>query len=745
MARARSCLRKLGVAKTGTMSSESPPPPAEDRATPVRPGLLYAALAVVAVAVMIPSLFGPFIFDDQPLIMGNHYVHSFEHWAKWFTGGLWDTNYDPTEGVVRRGYWRPVTLASYAWDWAVGGGSPLVFHATNLLVHAVNVVLLFVILRKWCRDDWGALAGAVLFAVHPVQTEPVAWIAGRTDSLCALGMLSAVLGLRTLAAGRRALGWPILVGGVAIAFGSKESAVTLPALVVVEYWAERARALTWREMGRLAFKSLPFVGLSLALLIGRRFAVVDVEEGQAITDLNHAQLVFEALGRYVQMLIWPADMTLGQANLYHDGPQTYRVDFRLGALGLGSLAALVVFILFTRLTRPRAALAALLTCGLIFPVSGVVWLGYAVLVSPRFLYVPMIGVAFGLGLFLPWLVTWLSVKAVAGGAATIGLVLSVVTFARASEFADEQTFWRAEIEHNPHYPAAQEYFIVRELRESRPRTALRLARHFFLSNLAAGFPEVYNRSHVTRIAEGVLQVTPDAKTDTLRKVQQFCSAMARGEAAVLDVPEVGIHFGLSDAPSLLAAIKTRRRLWLLLAAEAASRVGDDVATLSYVEQLLDGCETCWTILDSAAIARARAGDLDGALGVVRVAERVAPPGKMASLLNTLEGVRGAHAALDSGEGPLVSHYYASLGAFGRAFDAARTAVDNPPSDSPSRLALAELALRAGWVNDARRLVGSEMSDEGFRQWANELDPPLRWSDREPGPDVWLPDADAVGE
>jgi hypothetical protein len=91
----------------------------------------------------------------------------------------------------------------------------------------------------------------------------------------------------------------------------------------------------------------------------------------------------------------------------------------------------------------------------------------------------------------------------------------------------------------------------------------------------------------------------------------------------------------------------------------------------------------------------------------------------------------------------VSHYYASLGAFGRAFQAAKEAIESPPSDSPSRLLLAELAVRAGFVEDARRLVGSEMSEEGFVQWVTELEPPVRWRDAPADAEVWIPEIPEV--
>lgn len=715
--------------------------PPNDGVTPVpiRRGLLYAALAISAVAAMLPSLFGPFIFDDQPLIAGNHYVHSFEHWRRWFTGGLWDTNYDPGEGGSNLRYWRPMVLASYAWDWAIGGGSPMAFHVTNLAVHGANAVLLLLVLRKWCRSEWAAAVGAWLFAVHPVQTETVSFIAGRTDSLCVLGMLTLVLGMRGIASGKRSLGVIGVVAGGILAFGSKESAVTLPALMFVEYWARQGAPLTWPEVSRLLVKVLPFLGLALALLVVRRLAVGGTPNTDALTLFNHVQLVFEAVGRYVWMVIWPADLTLGQGNLYYDEQARYRVHSSYVALGAASVAGACWFLWRNYRRQPRGVLAILLTCGLVLPVSGVVWLGYNVLVSPRFLYVPMIGLAFGVALVALRIRERWSLGSVTAGAAAFGLVLSGVSFVRAEAFSDEDLFWKAEIQRNPHYPPAQEYFVVRELRQGRPASALRLAHHFFNSNHGAGFPEVYSSMLLPRIAEALLQRTPDANRDVLTRIQRFSEAMSRGEAARLLLPGDGVNLNVSRDPSLSQAMAHRRRSWLLIAAEAASRVGNDEATLEYVSQLLTNCETCWTILDSAAIARARAGDLEGAIAVVRVAERVAPPGHVISLRETLEGVRSAHPALPSKRGPLVSHYYASLGAFGRACDAAKDAMTNPPTDLPSRLALAELAIRAGWANDAIRLLSPEVPSDGFFQWMNELTPPIRWRDQPAGPDVWMPD------
>lgn len=704
----------------------------------IRPGLLYLILAIAAIGVMLPSVFGPFIFDDQPLILGNHYIHSFEHWRRWLEGGLWDTNYDPTEGGGQRGYWRPVILASYAWDWLIGGGSPVVFHVTNLAVHAANVVLLFAVLQRWCRSDFGALVGALLFAVHPVQTEPVAWIAGRTDSLCVLGMLMVTLGVRAHRERRAWLRNALLVFGVVLAFGSKEAAITLPALAVVEDWSSECRPLTWSVMLALVRRALPFVGLVFALLWIRHFTVQDPPDDFGLSASNRVPLVFEALGRYAALVVWPLDTTLGQANFFFEQRLYYRVVWPFVGLGAVALASVLGFAFWARLTKPRAALAGLLILGLIFPVSGAVWLGYPVLVSPRFLYVPMIGVAFAAGLLSSVLAQrfrWVVAAAVVGASL---LVLSTLTFVRAGDYSSEQGFWRAEIERNPHYQPAQLYFIVRELREQRTTMALRLSRHFFVTNSEAGFPNIYNSGLVMRIVEGVLQITPDADRAALVEVERFSAALAAGKPAALALPERGLDFVVPQDPLMLSSLRSQRRLFLLLAAEAASRSGNDAAARGYASELIVGCEKCWTLLSSVALAQARAGDLEGAVHNAKVAVQFGPPGRADTLLQTLTSAWQLYSALAlSREGPQVSMYYASLGAFGRAYDAAKSAIDNPPSDAASRFALAELSVRAGYVADARRLVG--LSDAEFAHWFDAIDPPVRWRDLAPDPDVWVPE------
>src|SRR3569623_2205278 len=176
--------------------------------------LALAALVVVVVAsvvAFIPAVTGGWIYDDHPLIQNNVYVHSFEEWPRWFVTDFWNVSAEITHFGSRILYWRPAVRASYAMDWKLGGGSPVMFHITNPLLQAVPSGIVFVPLRRWVGSTLPALAAALLIVVHPTKDENIAWIAGRTAIVCLLAILIASAGFARRLEGRH--------GGIAMEVG----------------------------------------------------------------------------------------------------------------------------------------------------------------------------------------------------------------------------------------------------------------------------------------------------------------------------------------------------------------------------------------------------------------------------------------------------------------------------------------------------------------------------------------------
>lgn len=680
---------------------------------------------------------GPFVFDDVPLIHGNHSVHGLEHWTEWFTGTLWNTNYNPSETRQHGGFWRPIVLASYGVDWALGGGAPLIFHITNLIVHALNSVLLLFTLARWVNDRLAACFGALLFAVHPVQTEPVAWIAGRTDSFCALGLLLALTGFR-LRIERRVRGTALLALGLFIAFGSKEAAVVFPVLAAVQLWSERSppRPLDAAFARHLLGRLWPFIGLSLAYFALHRLFIPPSFPLYQLTARNALPLVFEAWGRYTALVVWPDDLTLGRALIHVQGAE---VVAHPGYALLGAATALSILGLAWRFRRRLSApVVGLLAYGaLLVPVSGIVWLGYLVSASPRFLYIPMLGIALVFAGLVARVNNPIPTQI---SAAVFLLALGARAFARSTDYGSEEAFWQREITANPRYASAQQYLLTRELNANRPHSALRLAHSWF--QLADGDPGAASeRAGLIRGSlAAVLALTPDLDHETLRRVQIFTATLAEATPGSIELPRLELSLHVPNNARLLNLIGKDRRQYLIMSGEAASRLGDDAAAANAANAALEGCDDCWTLLSTGALILARAGELRRAIDLAERAATYGPPeGRAQEFVRVLQDA----ARWNPGSTNAISltsrvGFYSILGCFGRAYSIARPALREPPEDAASLRALGELAFRAGDVNTARKFLSRILEPAGLEAELAKLSENVRWIDRPSVHGDWLP-------
>jgi tetratricopeptide (TPR) repeat protein len=196
----------------------------------------------------LPSLAGPFHFDDYNVIVHYETVHSWQALAERWGGGV-----------------RPLLKASYTLNWTLGPGE-FGFHLFNNTVHALNAVLLFFIGKElFPKSENAILTAALLFALHPAATEAVTYISGRSSSLMASFYLGALL------AYLRGGHWSVSSFLFLCAAAVRETAVTLPAALVL---AEAARGWPgWREVLRRqwAHWALLAAGALFILLNARYF------------------------------------------------------------------------------------------------------------------------------------------------------------------------------------------------------------------------------------------------------------------------------------------------------------------------------------------------------------------------------------------------------------------------------------------------------------------------------------------
>lgn len=228
--------------------------------TPARARALLVAAVLAAYAT---AFAGTFQFDDFRVIVDNPAVHA---WGAWWAS---------MPGI------RPLLKASYTLSWVTGGGAVIAFHLLDVALHAACACLVFEIVRHWTdgslvmplarplRPEASLavpLAVALLFALHPAQTEVVTYVSGRSSGLMAtLYLVSLLAWERDRAAGGvRSLGIASLVA-FAGALATKETAWTLPfALLLIELTRNGGR---WREAWRASRGHFALLGLAaLAIL-----------------------------------------------------------------------------------------------------------------------------------------------------------------------------------------------------------------------------------------------------------------------------------------------------------------------------------------------------------------------------------------------------------------------------------------------------------------------------------------------
>ncbi|HYM11212.1 MAG TPA: DUF1736 domain-containing protein [Bryobacterales bacterium] len=299
MARAKNKGRGAPAASPG--AAKAKPTPA---ATPwlARPRVLAGLVFAAAVAVYLNSLGGDFVFDDTSLVEHNPLLHSlgFANLARIFGSHYWQA----VEG--HGGLYRPIVVLSYAINYALGGLHPWGYHLVNLLIHAANAALVFFLIAELFADRTFALWSGLLFALHPIRTEGVAYIAGRTESLAALFFLLAWwLYLRPE---RRFVAFAALAFFLAVL--SKESAFTFLAVPPLTDYVLRRRPDPLRYAA-LAAAAAAALGLRYVVLGG--FAPLYINP--ASNPLAHAALATRlltaavVLGKYLWLLLFPIPLS----------------------------------------------------------------------------------------------------------------------------------------------------------------------------------------------------------------------------------------------------------------------------------------------------------------------------------------------------------------------------------------------------------------------------------------------------
>lgn len=319
---------------------------------------LPLAAALLACVAYFNALDNPFVYDDHDTVIGNRSLADLSNLRFILV-------YTP---------FRPLVNASYAFDRWLWDFRPFGYHLTNVVLHVLVVLLLYAWIRRVIEDSGTdldssgpAFVGAACFAVHPLQTEAVGYVSGRSELLCGIFFLSALLYSRRAIVAHSRVSAALGIASGILALASKETAIALPVVFLAYDWLLRPGAddLRIRRLWRVCVP----VSVVFAIVGLYRLSMLRISFAGVSAAVLNAETQAIVVWRYVRLLLWP----FGQSIMHSVHRVTGVTDPRVA---LAAVGVLVVITLAVRIRRSHPVIAL-----------GIVWF-FAVL-APSSSFVPL--------------------------------------------------------------------------------------------------------------------------------------------------------------------------------------------------------------------------------------------------------------------------------------------------------------------------------------------------------------------
>ncbi len=361
--------------------------------------------------------------------------------------------------------WHPLTWLSYELDATLFGLKPWGYHATSVLLHVANTLLLFRLLRQMTGATGRSAAVAGFFALHPLHVESVAWIAERKDVLSGLFFLLSLWAYHRYALMPSWRRYLIVVGLYGLGLAAKPMLVTVPfVLMLIDYWPLR----------RLSLRSLAEKGPLLAMSLGScSVTYVAQQLAGAIPTADKLSLASRlanvpiAYVQYLEKTVWPARLAV-----YYPHPH--------GATPPGQAAMAAAFLAIVTCgavvcwrRRPYLTMGWFWWLGMLVPVIGIVQVGGQAY-ADRYMYLPMIGLLIAAAWGTHELAVWRQIPGWLT-AALAGVLLVGCTFAtlrQVSYWHDGVSLWQQALDATSPNPVALNSLGVALAESGRPQEAV---------------------------------------------------------------------------------------------------------------------------------------------------------------------------------------------------------------------------------------------------------------------------------
>lgn len=424
--------------------------------------ILLAVIASVAFLVFANSLTGDFVYDDARQIVRNPLIQDNSLIGKALTSDVWAFKGDGT--YTASNYWRPTFTAFHILNFRLFGLSPFGWHLLNVLLHAGICALIFLLLRRWNLSPNLSFVIALIFAVHPVHVESVAWISGSPDLLFGITFLGSLFFADKWAT-EKAGSFNLLAALVlyALALGAKEVAMLcFPIYFLVFSYRQNAADETeekqkaTEEQAKIERKTSAFyAALAFAVLAAAYFFIrwavlgrISHPAEEAVGFYNAVLSVPSVFVFYLKQIIFP--VTIGANYPLRPVETIHVLNFVLPLLI--SIAAIVLFYLLAQRSFIQKIGFALFILPLL-PTMNISAFVSEQIVHDRYLYIPLLGF---LLIVFPYLLEILKRffdEKAENAILILGILLSVPlaaqTFIHNQYWQNEFALWEHNVEVDP--------------------------------------------------------------------------------------------------------------------------------------------------------------------------------------------------------------------------------------------------------------------------------------------------------
>jgi len=615
--------------------------------------LLAALLVLVSFAAFFPVTKAGFSnFDDPVYVTENPQIRDFSPagFGRIFT----TTHY---------GLYKPLVMASFAVEYRLFGLDPRPYHFDNLLLHLLNTVLVFLLVLELGLGTWAAFAVGLLFGVHPMHVESVAWIVERKDMLYCLFFLAALLSYARYLniKSRQAYIWSVVFFPLSLM--AKPMGITLPAVLFLFDYL-RGRKIDWpavREKIPHLLVACIFTAVTLVALHGQKQMV---EETSVVSLLDRALFACYGIVFYIRKFFAPVGLSL-----LHPFPAKtgafLPLAFWLSGAGTAALAALLWFLRGNRIF----VFGMLLYLITVFPVLQWLPVGPAI-AADRYSYFPYVGLSVIAAVFAQKLWERLHNNRARTALALCGVLISSALFAasyrRCGMWSKNSTLWRDVLRQYPYSSVARNNLGTSVIEEEKCTTAGCYKKVWDYMNaaikndpgmlapylnMAAVSVNMRDYESVERIARAVLAADP-ANAQAMRDMGLVSLARKKDKKGALVWFEKALRSDPNDESVLLSlavlqddigdrasSIRTYRRLAALNPrdeealfglAKLLADTGDNASAIDCYQRLLELNPRHEGALINAANIFSRAGDTETGIKLYRLALEVNPTGKEAA-------------------------------------------------------------------------------------------------------------------